>query len=158
MNPLSLGWHLPGLAVILIAAIRLSVIDWRTRLLPRRIIHTAAALGLPWLALASVLAGDHRSLLTMIGGAAWGLIGFGTAHLLTGGSFGLGDVRLATLLGAVLGWIHPLAAPLGLLAGLILAGVWGLGSILAGRARATDSLALGPFLCAGAALIAGLGV
>lgn len=152
MTVFTFGWHLPGLVVITTAALWLSVIDGRSRVLPRRIIYTAALAGLPWLVTASLIEGEPRAVREMVTGAAWGLIGFGAVHLITGGSFGLGDVRLATLLGATLGWVDPRAAPLGLLAGLGLAALWAVRLLLSGRARATDSMPLGPFLCAGAAL------
>lgn len=152
MDPFSLGWHLPGLAVITAALIWLSVIDLRTRTLPRRIIYMAAALGLPWLILASVLTDAPRSILMLAIGAAGGLMAFGMVHLITRGGLGAGDVRLACVLGAVLGWVGPLYAPLGLLAGLVIAAVIGLIAMAAGIMTRHDSLPLGPCLGAGALL------
>jgi leader peptidase (prepilin peptidase) / N-methyltransferase len=130
----------------------LSVVDWRLQILPRRLIYLTAALGLPWLVLASLLTGHHGSVLTMVGGAACGLIGFGAIRILTRGEFGAGDVRLATLLGAYLGWIGLIYAPLGLLAGLTIAAISGLVGWLSGRTELTASIPLGPFLAAGAIL------
>jgi len=152
MDPFSLGWHLPGLAVITAALIWLSVIDLRTQTLPRRIIYVAAALGLPWLILASVVTDAPRSILMLAIGATGGLIGFGMVHLTTRGGLGAGDVRLACLLGAVLGWVGPLYAPLGLLAGLVIAAAIGLIAMAAGIMTRHDSMPLGPCLGAGALL------
>lgn len=156
MDPFSLGWHLPGLAVITAALLWLSVIDLRTKTLPRRIIYVAAALGLPWLIAASLVTSAPHSLLTMLMGAACGLVTFGTVHLITRGGFGAGDVRLGVLLGAVLGWMNPYYAPLGLLAGLTLAAVVGLILIVTGTVSRHDSVALGPFLSLGAIATVGL--
>jgi leader peptidase (prepilin peptidase)/N-methyltransferase len=152
MDPFNFGWHLPGFVVITAALIWLSVIDLRTKTLPRRIIYLTAALGLPWLALQSVNTGTPGSLLTSLIGAAAGLIIFGSVHLLTKGALGAGDVRMAVLLGAVLGWINPLLAPLGLLFGLVLAAVTGLILIATGRLSRHEPMALGPFLNLGAFL------
>jgi leader peptidase (prepilin peptidase)/N-methyltransferase len=152
MDPFSLGWHLPGFVVIIAALIWLSVIDLRTKTLPRRIIYLTAALGLPWLALQSVNTGTPSSLLTSLIGAVAGLIAFGSVHLLTKGALGAGDVRMAVLLGAVLGWINPLLAPIGLLLGLVLASVTGLILIATRTLTRHDPIALGPFLNFGALL------
>lgn len=156
MDPFSLGWHLPGLAVIIAAVIWLSVIDLRTQTLPRRIIYVAAALGLPWLIAASLVTGVPRSLLTMLMGTACGFVTFGAVHLVSRGGFGAGDVRLGVLLGAVLGWMNPYYAPLGLLAGLVLASVLGLILIATGTLSRHDPVALGPFLSLGAILTVGI--
>jgi leader peptidase (prepilin peptidase) / N-methyltransferase len=150
MDPFSLGWHLPGLAVIAAALIWLSVIDLRTKTLPRRIIYLAAALGLPWLVVASIVTAQPGSIVTMAIGAAGGLIGCGAVHLLTPNGFGAGDVRLAGLLAAVLGWINPLYAPIGLLLGLVLAAGVGLVLIASGKMTRQESVALGPYLNLGA--------
>jgi leader peptidase (prepilin peptidase)/N-methyltransferase len=146
------GWHLPG-ALLAVAALGwLSILDWRTHTLPRRILYLTAALGLPWLLLSSVLTGHYRSLLTMVGGATLALIGFGGIRILTRGNFGAGDVRLAVLLGAYLGWMDLIYAPVGLLAGLSLAGMAGGLGWLTGRLSLTSEIPLGPFLAAGAVL------
>jgi leader peptidase (prepilin peptidase)/N-methyltransferase len=149
---MTFGWHLPGVAVALMTLGWLSVLDWRHHILPRRIIYLTAALGLPWLVIASMLTGHHHSLITMVAGAGCGLIGLGAARIITRGKFGSGDVRLGILLGAYLGWIGLIYAPLGLLAGLSLAAFAGLALLPLGVTRMTTAIPLGPFLVAGAIL------
>jgi leader peptidase (prepilin peptidase) / N-methyltransferase len=152
MDPFTLGWHLPGLVILTGASMWLGWIDLRTHYLPRRIIHLSALLGLPWLMAASVITDRSSTILSMLVGGLGGLCGFGLVHVITRGAFGAGDVRLAGLLGAYLGWIGLIYAPLGLLIGLTLAAGAGGAMVLTGYIRAHDPLPLGPFLIVGAFL------
>jgi leader peptidase (prepilin peptidase) / N-methyltransferase len=152
MDPLTVGWHLPGLIILTGATAWLGWIDLRTHLLPRRIIHMSAILGLPWLMVASVLTERPATILTMLIGGLGGLGGFGVVHVITRGAFGAGDARLAGLLGAYLGWIGLIYAPLGLLIGLTLAAGAGGAMVVTGHLRLKDPLPLGPFLIVGAIL------
>jgi len=94
-----------------------------------------------------------------LGRPGWAAAGLGLAaagalflllYLLGRGALGLGDVKLAAALGALLGFPAVLA---GLLAGVLLGGLAAAGLLLTGRAGRRDSFAYGPCLALGAWLI-----
>jgi leader peptidase (prepilin peptidase)/N-methyltransferase len=81
---------------------------------------------------------------------------FTLAVLLSPGQqgLGLGDVKLAGVLGALLGWFSWLAAVYGLLAGFVLGGLVAVALLLARRATRRSTISFGPAMVAGAYLVA----
>jgi leader peptidase (prepilin peptidase)/N-methyltransferase len=77
-------------------------------------------------------------------GALWG----GTA----GRGMGLGDVKLAGLLGLALGWLGWGPSVLGLFAGFAVGAVVGVGLLASGRVTRRTPIAHGPFLLVGATI------
>jgi leader peptidase (prepilin peptidase)/N-methyltransferase len=65
---------------------------------------------------------------------------------------GMGDVKLAVLLGLYLGWLSLGHVLLGLLLGFVLGSVVGLGLLAAGVRGRKDHLPFAPFLAAGAVM------
>ncbi|MBY8844629.1 A24 family peptidase [Streptomyces sp. SP2-10] len=63
--------------------------------------------------------------------------------------FGFGDVKLAFVLGAVLGWYGWVIVLVGTFAGYLLGALYGIGLMLLGRADRMSSIPFGPFLLAG---------
>jgi leader peptidase (prepilin peptidase) / N-methyltransferase len=120
----------------------LSVVDVRTRRLPNWIVLPAAAIVL----VAHLAIEPGRAL-------EWVAASLGAFALLLGaalvypGGIGMGDVKLALLLGAALGWAVATALVIGLLA----AALAGVAIIVAGGWSARKAtLPLGPFLALGA--------
>lgn len=146
------GWSAPGLAVLVVALAWLSVIDVRTHRLPRRIIYAAGLLGLPWLVMAAWVSEQPERLGTMVAGAVGALVVFLIIYAAARGAFGDGDVRLAPLLGAYLGFVDTAHVVVGLFLGFALASVTGVGLMLSGRAGRRTALPFGPFMAAGALL------
>jgi leader peptidase (prepilin peptidase) / N-methyltransferase len=120
----------------------LAVVDVRTRRLPNRIVLPAAAI-----VLAAQIAIAPDRALEWVAGALGASAFLLAAALLNPAGLGMGDVKLALLLGAALGW----AVGAALLIGLVAAGLAGLAMIARnGWASArTATLPLGPFLAAG---------
>ena len=119
----------------------LAVIDLRTRRLPNRIVLPAAALVLA----AQIAIAPDRALEWTLG-AAGAFTFLLVAALVNPAGLGMGDVKLALLLGAALGWG---VAP-ALFIGLAAASVAGIVLIARGgwAARKT-AIPLGPFLALG---------
>ena len=91
--------HVLVLAFFAAVLVALSVIDVRTRRLPNRIVLPAAALVLA----AQIAIAPDRALEWTLG--ALGAFAFLlAAALLNPAGLGMGDVKLALLLGAALGW------------------------------------------------------
>jgi len=72
------------------------------------------------------------------------------------GAMGMGDVKLAGVVGLFLGWLGVPELVLGTVAAFILGGLVGVGMLLAGRGR-KSAIAFGPWILAGAwiAILAG---
>jgi leader peptidase (prepilin peptidase)/N-methyltransferase len=150
---LSLGWHtvLLPLAYLVPVGVALAVVDWRTRLLPTKVIAPSyAVLGMLVL-VAAVLGADWADLAR----AAWGWLAAGVTFFVLWFVYpkgmGYGDVRLSGLLGMVLGYLGWAELITGLYAAFLLGG---LGGLLLSALRIVDRKAypFGPFMLVGAGL------
>jgi leader peptidase (prepilin peptidase) / N-methyltransferase len=146
-----LGWS-PGLllAVYLVpVGVALSVVDWRTRLLPTKIIAPSFVALVVLVVAAAALDSDWDDLAR----AGWGWLAAGGLFLLLWAVYpagmGYGDVRLAGLLGIVLGYLGWGELVVGLLAAFLLGGVVG-GFLSLLRIVDRRSYPFGPFLLLGA--------
>jgi leader peptidase (prepilin peptidase)/N-methyltransferase len=123
----------------------LSAIDLRWRLLPNQIVLPATGVVLAW-QLAFFPGRAPEWILAALGAGTLLLV----PALLKPGGLGMGDVKLAALLGATLGTAVLNALTLGFLAlvpvGLVLL-------VRRGRAARRATLPLGPFLAVGAAVV-----
>ena len=135
-----------------VVGLRLSVIDWRTHRLPDRIVlpsYPAAAL---LLGAAAGTAGEWHRIVGMLGGAAAIFVGFALLHLVNRRGLGLGDVKLAGVLGLYLGFVGWPLVWWGPFLAVLLGGGWSIALILLKRATPSSHVAFGPFLIAGAGL------
>jgi leader peptidase (prepilin peptidase) / N-methyltransferase len=146
-----LGFH-PALALALYLApvgVTLALIDWRTRLLPTRLIAPSYAVVVVLVVLAALLDGDRHALVTA--GLGW-LVAGGTFFVLWFAyprGMGYGDVRLSGVLGIALGYLGWPELLTGVYAGFLLGGV---GGLLLSLLRLVDRKAypFGPFMLVGA--------
>jgi leader peptidase (prepilin peptidase) / N-methyltransferase len=122
-----IGWH-PALLFLLYlvpVCVALSVIDWRTRYLPTRLIAPSYVVVAALVVLASLLTSDWQSLRLSVIGWLSSFFFFALLWMLPGG-MAYGDVRLAGVLGMALGWLGVQQLTLGLYTGFVLGGVAGL--------------------------------
>ena len=145
-------WVLCGAAVyFLVLAVRLTVVDAATHRLPNRIVLPAYPVSAVLLGTAALAAGEPSRIAVML---LAGAVLFSAYFLLRFGNpsgLGLGDVKLAGVLGiwlGFMGWGHVLA---GTFAAFLLGGAWGVLLIVSRRGTAKTSIAFGPFMLAGAA-------
>ncbi|MGX1702294.1 prepilin peptidase [Microbacterium sp. NPDC055357] len=131
-------------------SVSLSVIDIRTHRLPNIIVLPAYPITIGLLALACLLGADGRlligALLAMAGMFAFYLV----LRLISPRGMGGGDVKLAGVVGLVLGWVGWDAVAVGSLAGFILGGVFGTAMLALRRADRRTRIPFGPFMLAGA--------
>jgi leader peptidase (prepilin peptidase)/N-methyltransferase len=129
-------------------SVALSVIDWRTRLLPTRLIAPAYAVTVV-LILVAWLVGDRE--VSDLGRTALGWLVYGGMFFLLWFVYprglGYGDVRLSGVLGLALAWVGWAELLLGIWFGLLLGGV--LGAVVALVMRRRDN-PFGPFMLLGA--------
>lgn len=142
------------LLVVLLTAmagsVALALIDIDTHRLPNRIVLPAYPLFLVLLTLSSTLTGAWGALVR----GSVGMVVLGGVYLLLAlavpRGMGLGDVKLAGVLGlllAYLGW-GPLAV--GAFAAFLLGGTFGMVLLVVGRARRSTGIPFGPWMLLGA--------
>ncbi len=129
-------------AVVQVALVALAAIDVATRLLPNRITLPVSALAL---LLRAVY--ERSALLEVVVAGIAAFAAFYVIALLLRGGFGMGDVKLAAMLGFLLGT----AVVPALVVGVVTGGVWSAVLVLTGRAGMRSSIAYGPFLALGGA-------
>ncbi|MGP0222712.1 MULTISPECIES: prepilin peptidase [unclassified Paenarthrobacter] len=151
-------------AYYLVMAVRLTVIDVRSHLLPNRIVFPSYGIAGVLLLAAAVAAfavpGTGRAAdaslfgipgLGVIAGAAVLWVFYFVLRLIHPPGMGFGDVKLAGVLGlylGYLGWQHLFA---GTFAAFLLGGLWSLALLLARRGTLRSAIPFGPFMLAGAA-------
>ncbi len=99
------SWVLPAYLVLVAALVAISVIDFDHMLIPNRIVYPAGAASVVLLAGASLGEGDWPALGRAALGASIDFAVFYGLWSLWPKAMGFGDVRLAALLGAHLGWL-----------------------------------------------------
>ena len=132
------------------SSVALTLIDLDTRRLPNAIVYPGYLVGGGLLTLACALGADWGALLRAgIGMVALAGV-YGLLWLVRPGGMGLGDVKLAGVVGLHLGWLGwgPLAV--GAVAAFLLGGIFGIGLLLASRAGRKTAIAFGPWMIAGA--------
>ena len=134
----------------------LTWIDLDVHRLPVGMVVPTAAWTTVLLVVASLATGDLRWRGALVGLAVMG--GFYLLlSLLPGGGVGGGDVRLAPLIGAVLGWLGPGYLVFGMAAGFLIGGVVAVALLALGRAGRKTHIAYGPAMCLGAWVAIGFG-
>ena len=150
---LGLSPELPATLAFIFGGVLLAVIDWRVRRLPTRLVYYTLAGVTTGLAFASLVEWDWKPLAAAIVGAAlfsgaYGAIWFVTQRMFGFVVLGFGDVRLALVLGALLGWYGLNYVLYGAVLGQVLAVVVGLGLCIRER-KLHLKFAFGPPLLAG---------
>lgn len=128
----------------------LAVIDLREKLLPNRILLPATVGAAGLLTLAAALDGAWPDLLRALLAGAASFAVLLVMALLAPSGLGMGDVKLAALLGLVLGWFGWSVVLLGFFLGFVLQAVVGLVLLAARRAGRDTDLPFGPALLTGA--------
>ena len=145
-------WSWLGFGATVVPLGALFVIDVWTHRLPRQISLVAAV---PVVVLLSIGGGPGGRLAVVATAIANVLITL-LWRALTRGSLGMGDVMVAPLLGAIVGWFSPWALVTLWLVASVVGAVWSLVLIISKRRARRDHIAYGPFLIVGT-LVAVLG-
>jgi leader peptidase (prepilin peptidase)/N-methyltransferase len=149
------SWAVPAFLWFAGAAVLLAVIDLQHRLLPNRVVLPAVTVGAVLL-LGAALPGQAWTPLLRAGlGAVALFLTFLFLALSSPKGLGMGDVKLAGLLGLFLGWIGWEALVLGAAAGFVVQAVLALALLAGRRIGLRGELPFGPAMLAGAALAIG---
>lgn len=145
-------WMAAIMAPFLGLMVALSAIDVPHRIIPNRLVYPAFAIFAAAIVVADVAgAGPDAPR------AALGMLVYGGALLVVAlvspRGMGMGDVKLAGLIGLVLGSLGLRFVAVGAGVGIVLGGVGAIVALIAGASR-KQALPFGPFLAAGAAVAA----
>jgi leader peptidase (prepilin peptidase) / N-methyltransferase len=141
-------WVAVMLAPFLGVLVALAVIDIRTKKLPNRIVYPSLAAFPIYLVVARLAGGGVDLLDALIGFLAYGG-GLLVVALIAPKGMGMGDVKLAALIGLVLGSLGLQYVAVAAGAGILLGGVGAIVALIAGAGR-KYAIPFGPFLAAGA--------
>jgi leader peptidase (prepilin peptidase)/N-methyltransferase len=128
----------------------LSAVDLELKRLPNRIVLPGYVVGAVLLGSSSALTGDLVALGTGALGCVVSFAFYLTLALLRSGGMGMGDVKLAGVLGLFLGWLGPEALLVGVFAAFLSGGLLGLLVLATGRGGRRTALPFGPFMFLGA--------
>lgn len=150
---LRLGEHPVGWVVGLLGPtlVLLSVVDWRTRLLPRVVVLPATGVLVLLAALESAITRETHLLVRALVGMLVARSFFWLLWLVRRAGMGFGDVRLAALVGLVLARVSWSAWILGLYGGLLVFSLYGIGLAVVRRDMRTlrRHMPYGPFMVLG---------
>jgi leader peptidase (prepilin peptidase)/N-methyltransferase len=143
---------LPALLFFTAVGVALAVIDLDVQRLPNAIVYPTYPVLAALLALAALLESDPGVLLRAAVGAAALGVGYFVLALAYPGGMGLGDVKFAGAVGALLGAFSWTVLVVGAFAAFVLGGVAGVTLLALRRGTRRSALAFGPFMIAGALL------
>jgi leader peptidase (prepilin peptidase) / N-methyltransferase len=144
------GWAaLPAYLLFAWLTVGLVWIDLDVHRLPVGLVVPTGWWLLALLAVGSLATADRRWVWGLVGAAVMGLV-YLLLAVLPGGGVGGGDVRLAPLIGGLLGWLGAAQLVVGLLAGFLIGGFAAAALLVLRRAGLRTAIAYGPAMCLGA--------
>ncbi|HWH34578.1 MAG TPA: A24 family peptidase [Acidimicrobiales bacterium] len=143
---------LPAFLVLFAALVAITVIDLEHYIVPNRIVFPVLVASVVLLGLAALVDGDWSSLRTGLVGAVAAGGGLLAINLVSPAGMGMGDVKLALVLGLFLGWLELPLVFAGLFLGFLLGAVGGVVLIALGRRSRRDHVPFAPFLAGGTVL------
>ena len=147
-----LDWSLVWLVPLVPVGVALSVVDWRTRLLPRVVVRIATLLAVLLVLAVGLATGERDALVRAVLGMVVLRSFFWVLWFVRSAGMGFGDVRLAAIVGLVLGWVGWGALAIGAWVGFVLFVVPGVGLAAVRRDRSLmrKPFPYGPFMLLGA--------
>lgn len=137
--------------VLAVGCAWLALVDLAAYRLPDRLVFPLYGLALLGLGVSTIVTGDPRRLLAAAITGAAVLAGYFVLGLITG-RLGLGDVKLAGLIGLMLGWAGPAQTALGALAGFAVGAVMAAALLIFRRTDRKADFPFGPAMIIGAVL------
>jgi leader peptidase (prepilin peptidase) / N-methyltransferase len=150
-----LSWELPAFLFLAAAGVLLGVIDLQHRLLPNRVVVPALGIAVGLLLLAAAAEQDWAALLRAGLGAVVLFAVFLVLALIAPSGLGMGDVKLAALLGLYLGWVGWHAVVIGAAGGFVVQALVALSLLATRRIGLRGELPFGPAMLLGAAVAIG---
>jgi leader peptidase (prepilin peptidase) / N-methyltransferase len=146
------SWQVPAFLLLAAAGVLLTVVDLQHRLLPNRVVLPTLVVGAALLLVAAAIDGLWVELLRAVAGAAVLFAVHLVLAVISPSGLGMGDVKLAAVLGLFLGWLGWGVVLLGAVAGFVVQAVVALALLALGRVGRDSDLPFSPAMLVGAAL------
>lgn len=143
------GLELVAFLSLMAISIALAIIDLETGRLPNRIVVPGYVVGGLLLGAAALLADDPTRIGLAAAGAAGLFLFYLAVALVRPGGMGMGDVKLAGVIGLFLGWLGLAEFVVGAVAAFLVGGVAAIVLLARGRSRGS-AMPFGPSMLAGA--------
>jgi leader peptidase (prepilin peptidase)/N-methyltransferase len=150
-----LSWELPAFLTLAGVGVLLAVIDIQHKTLPNRVTLPAIGIGAVLLAVAALGTGEWPPLGRAALAAVVLFVVFFALVMISPRSIGMGDAKLAALLGLYLGWLGTSVLLLGIAAGFVVQAVLALVLLVTRRIGLRGELPFGPAMLLGAAVVIG---
>lgn len=131
-------------------SIALALIDLDTHRLPNVIVLPSYIVGAVLLGTSALVSHEYGALFSSAVGALGLFLLYGLMAFLYPGGMGLGDVKLAGVIGLYLGWLGWAPLVVGFFAAFLLGGLYSIGLIVARKASRKTGIPFGPWMLAGA--------
>lgn len=131
-------------------SLALAIIDVEKHRLPNSIVLPGYPVAFVLLGVSSIFAADAESFIRAAIGSAGLFLFYFVISLISPAGMGFGDVKLAGVIGAFLGWIGWGALAVGAFAAFLLGGLFAIVLVLARLARRKSGIPFGPWMLAGA--------
>jgi leader peptidase (prepilin peptidase)/N-methyltransferase len=141
---------LPAFLVVMAAGTAISIVDLRERRIPNRMLLVAGPTVAALLVAGLLLRGDPGAVLAVLVGAAALFLLYFVIALIVPAAMGMGDVKLAAVLGAALGAAGLTGWLAGLLGAFVIGGIVSLIALATRRVTLRGSIPFGPWMVAGA--------
>jgi leader peptidase (prepilin peptidase)/N-methyltransferase len=141
---------LPAFAAVMAAGTAISIVDLREKRIPNRMLLVAGPVAALLLAAGLLVRGEPAKLLAVLAGAGAMFVLYFLIALVAPAAMGMGDVKLAALLGGALGAVGMTAWLVGVLAAFLVGGVVATVALVAGRVGWRGSIPFGPWMIVGA--------
>ena len=146
VNAIASGLVLVAFLYLAAIAVALSFIDIEHHTLPNTIVLPSYLVAGSLFVAASILTGDYAALIRSGVSMTALVVGYLAIALLWKGGMGLGDVKLAGVLGIYLGWSGWGSLIVGSLGAFFLGGIFGIILILARRGTRKSGIPFGPWM------------
>ena len=147
-------WQLLAFLPFLWVLVALSLIDLEHKILPNKIVYPSVVIGVPLLAITAGMGpGLDAWVRALLGGVA-GAAGFLLVALISPAGMGMGDVKLAGLIGLFLGYLGWGRLVVAFFAAFAIGAVVGIALMITGKAGRKTAIPFGPFMALGAVISA----
>jgi leader peptidase (prepilin peptidase)/N-methyltransferase len=143
---------LPVVCVFAAAAVVLGTVDLIEKRLPNAVLYPRLVILVVLLAITSWASGDWAAFLSGLGAGAGLFTLYFVLAVISPSGIGMGDVKLAGLIGLMLGYLGWGPILVGATAGFLIGGLTSLIALMTGRAGMKTALPFGPAMLAGAFL------
>lgn len=150
-------WAVPAYAYLAAVGLALALIDLATHRLPDVLVLPSYVVVGALLVVASALGDSWGALVPAVVGGVGLVAAYFVMALAYPGGMGLGDVKLAGVLGLALGWVGWGALVIGAFAAFLLGGVFAVLLMVTGRAGRRSGIPFGPWMLLGAGVGIGWG-